>query len=213
MRPFGSRTWPPERGFARRPSTAAGRRRPTSSWPSSTSAARSGSRVPDTGSLEGDLRRFARSIVDNLGTGGGQTLARTLVTAADGSVELRDAAVGFWARRFELASEMVARAVAPRRGSCRHRRRCHGRDVDRAALRSSPPHRWRARLRTRRSCGSRCGGRGRTIRRAVRIRVTPHDGFRVKDSGHGDQSYARVARPRRPLRRNRRHASAPAVRG
>jgi AcrR family transcriptional regulator len=68
--------------------------------------------VPDTGSLEGDLGRFARSIVDNLRAEGGQTLARTLVTAADGSPELRDAAVAFWAGRFALASEIVARAAA-----------------------------------------------------------------------------------------------------
>ena len=67
--------------------------------------------VPDTGSLEGDLRRFARSIVDNLGAGG-RTLARTLVAAADASPELRDAAARFWARRFALASDIVARAMA-----------------------------------------------------------------------------------------------------
>jgi AcrR family transcriptional regulator len=70
--------------------------------------------VPDTGSLEGDLRRFARSIVDNLGAGGGKTLSRTLVTAADASPELRAAAGRFWARRFALASDIVARAIARR---------------------------------------------------------------------------------------------------
>jgi AcrR family transcriptional regulator len=68
--------------------------------------------VPDTGSLEGDLRQFARSIVGNLTTAGGQTLTRTLVAAADSSPELRSAAAGFWDRRFGLASEMVVRAVA-----------------------------------------------------------------------------------------------------
>lgn len=75
--------------------------------------ARSEERVPlpDTGSLEGDLRRFSRAIVANLASGGGHTLARTLVIAAETSVDLRDAAASFWARRFSIASEMVTRAV------------------------------------------------------------------------------------------------------
>jgi AcrR family transcriptional regulator len=75
--------------------------------------ARSEARVPlpDTGSLEGDLRRFSRSIVDNLRAGGGVAWARTLVIAADGSDELRAAASAFWARRFSIAGEMVRRAV------------------------------------------------------------------------------------------------------
>jgi hypothetical protein len=67
--------------------------------------------IPDTGSLEGDLRRFSRAIVDNLTSGGGHTLARTLVIAAESSDELRAAASSFWARRFSIASEMVRRAV------------------------------------------------------------------------------------------------------
>jgi AcrR family transcriptional regulator len=67
--------------------------------------------VPDTGSLEGDLRRFSRAIVVNLTSGGGQALARTLAIAAEGSNELRAAASSFWARRFSLASEMIRRAI------------------------------------------------------------------------------------------------------
>jgi AcrR family transcriptional regulator len=67
--------------------------------------------VPDLGSLEADLHAFATSIIENLARDGA-SIARAVVAAAATEPELREGAAAFWARRFEVASEMVDRARA-----------------------------------------------------------------------------------------------------
>ncbi|MGH7788059.1 MAG: TetR/AcrR family transcriptional regulator C-terminal ligand-binding domain-containing protein [Candidatus Binatia bacterium] len=67
--------------------------------------------IPDTGSLETDLRAFARSVRDAIASRTGRGIASAL---ADPSVagELADLNQRFWAARFEATRSMVERAIA-----------------------------------------------------------------------------------------------------
>jgi AcrR family transcriptional regulator len=66
--------------------------------------------LPDTGSLQGDLRSFARSIVDNIGSDMGRLMTRNLVAASVTSHDVQLGTPQFWAERLALAAEIVERA-------------------------------------------------------------------------------------------------------
>jgi AcrR family transcriptional regulator len=70
--------------------------------------------VPDTGSLAGDLRALARSIVANIGSDVGRRMARTLIAAALVSDDVARVHTDFWGERFELTTVIVDRAMARR---------------------------------------------------------------------------------------------------
>jgi AcrR family transcriptional regulator len=67
--------------------------------------------VPDTGTLLGDLKAFARAIVANIGTKGGARRGRSIVAAAASSDQLADNMHAFWAERFAIANAIVERAI------------------------------------------------------------------------------------------------------
>ncbi len=67
--------------------------------------------IPDTGTLHGDLRAFARSIAANIGTEGGARRSRSLIVAALTSDQLATGMGAFWAERFAKASVIVERAI------------------------------------------------------------------------------------------------------
>jgi AcrR family transcriptional regulator len=69
-------------------------------------------RIPDTGSLEGDLRGLARAVAANIGGTVGESVTKTLVAAAATAEEVATGAASFWAERIELATAIVERAVA-----------------------------------------------------------------------------------------------------
>lgn len=68
--------------------------------------------VPDTGSLDGDLRRLARAVAANIGSAAGGSVAKTLVAAAATAEEVASGAATFWAERIGFATVIVERAVA-----------------------------------------------------------------------------------------------------
>jgi AcrR family transcriptional regulator len=67
--------------------------------------------IPDTGSLREDLLTYGREIAHSL-KGSDEVVAtvRTIASVGDGS-PLADASRRFWKERFELAGEMVERAI------------------------------------------------------------------------------------------------------
>jgi len=67
--------------------------------------------IPDTGTLHGDLRAFARSIAANIGTEGGARRSRSLVVAALTSDRLASGMDALWAERFANANVIVERAI------------------------------------------------------------------------------------------------------
>ena len=66
--------------------------------------------LPDTGSLHGDLRAFARAIANNIGSDTGGHMTRTLVAASVTSHEVQARTPQFWAERLALAAEIIERA-------------------------------------------------------------------------------------------------------
>ncbi|AHH20046.1 transcriptional regulator, TetR family [Nocardia nova SH22a] len=67
-------------------------------------------RVPDTGSLHGDLSAFASELIDYLNTPLGDGLTRTLASFPE-SEETRSARETFWASRFQEILPMLTRAT------------------------------------------------------------------------------------------------------
>jgi len=68
--------------------------------------------VPDTGTLEGDLRGLARSVVANIGSRAGRSMTRTLVAAAATNDQVAAATVAFWRERLARTGLIVERAIA-----------------------------------------------------------------------------------------------------
>jgi AcrR family transcriptional regulator len=68
--------------------------------------------VPDTGTLEGDLRALARSVVANIGSRAGRSMTRTLVAASATNDQVAAATVLFWHERLALTGAIVERAIA-----------------------------------------------------------------------------------------------------
>lgn len=66
--------------------------------------------LPDTGSLHGDLRAFARAIANNIGSDMGGHMTRTLVAASVTSHEVEARSPRFWAERLALAGVIIERA-------------------------------------------------------------------------------------------------------
>jgi AcrR family transcriptional regulator len=67
--------------------------------------------IPDTGSVQRDLRELTHSIVANLNSPVGGGVARALVAESDRTPEMRDAALEFWRNRFALVADVIARGV------------------------------------------------------------------------------------------------------
>jgi AcrR family transcriptional regulator len=67
--------------------------------------------MPDTGSVRTDLRALMHFVVGNLTSPVGLGLARTLLTEAPRSPELRTLAQRFWAERFGLVGAIIRRGV------------------------------------------------------------------------------------------------------
>ena len=68
--------------------------------------------ILDTGSLLGDLRALARSVVANISSEGGARRSRSIVAAAANSDELAAEAHTFWAGRLTATAPIVERAIA-----------------------------------------------------------------------------------------------------
>jgi AcrR family transcriptional regulator len=66
--------------------------------------------IPDTGSLEQDLLEYARRIVASI-TPEIEAAIRAIVSIGDRAPAVAEAGRRFWATRFELAGEIVARAI------------------------------------------------------------------------------------------------------
>ena len=67
--------------------------------------------LPDSGSVEEDLRLLARSVVATLVTAEGAGTVRAMVAGAQRSEAVRDLVVAFWAQRTAQAGVIVTRAV------------------------------------------------------------------------------------------------------
>lgn len=68
-------------------------------------------RMPDTGSLAGDLRALARAVAANIGSDVGGRMAKTMVAAAVTSEEVAARAPAFWSERLRLARRIVDDAI------------------------------------------------------------------------------------------------------
>jgi AcrR family transcriptional regulator len=68
--------------------------------------------IPDTGSLRGDLRALARSVVANIGADTGARRSLSIVAATASSPELAASLHRFWAERLTLTEPIVERAIA-----------------------------------------------------------------------------------------------------
>ena len=66
--------------------------------------------VPDTSSIDGDLRQLARSTLALLADRAGQALIRAMVSAGDHS-QVTQVVRAFWAEHTTTVAEIVARAV------------------------------------------------------------------------------------------------------
>jgi AcrR family transcriptional regulator len=66
--------------------------------------------MPDTGSVEADLRALMRAIVANLRSPVASGVVRALVDEPD-DPDLRAAALSFWRERFSLVAGVIARAA------------------------------------------------------------------------------------------------------
>lgn len=67
--------------------------------------------IPDTGTIEGDLKLLAREIAVNIGTESGSRRSRSVAAAAASSDELATAMHTFWAHRLTLSGQVVERAI------------------------------------------------------------------------------------------------------
>jgi hypothetical protein len=67
--------------------------------------------MSDTGSLVGDLRELARSVVGNIGSETGGRMTRTLVAAAATSPENAALSAAFWAERLAMTNTIFERAI------------------------------------------------------------------------------------------------------
>lgn len=67
--------------------------------------------VPDTGTLEGDLRALARAVVANITSDVGRPMTTTLVAAAATAPAVAEATHSFWEERLHLTRVIVERAV------------------------------------------------------------------------------------------------------
>lgn len=67
--------------------------------------------IPDTGSLEEDLRALVRSVAANIGTDPGARVIRNLVAAACGVDDAAAGMTAFWSERVALSRAIVDRAV------------------------------------------------------------------------------------------------------
>ncbi|HZZ52497.1 MAG TPA: TetR/AcrR family transcriptional regulator [Pseudonocardia sp.] len=67
--------------------------------------------VPDTGSLRADLLAYLRSVAAWLESPLGAALDRALAAAGD-DPDIADARQEFWSKRYELAGEMITRAIS-----------------------------------------------------------------------------------------------------
>jgi AcrR family transcriptional regulator len=69
--------------------------------------------IPDTGSLREDLFTYGREIADSLSSSDEVVgTVRAIASVANDDSPLADASRRFWEERFELAGEMVERAIA-----------------------------------------------------------------------------------------------------
>jgi AcrR family transcriptional regulator len=67
--------------------------------------------IPDTGTLQGDLRALARAVVANIGSEGGARRSRSIAAAAIASDELAAGMRTFWAERLTASGTIVDRAI------------------------------------------------------------------------------------------------------
>lgn len=67
--------------------------------------------IPDTGTLVGDLRALARSVVANIGSEGGARRSRSIAVSAATSPDLAEGMHSFWAERLASTGLVVERAV------------------------------------------------------------------------------------------------------
>ena len=68
--------------------------------------------VPDTGSLRGDLIEFGKAMVENITSPLYEGVIRTLVSEAGKDRALSEMGRDFWQERFEMAREIIRRAIA-----------------------------------------------------------------------------------------------------
>lgn len=68
-------------------------------------------RVPDTGSLSGDLRGVMLAVIANLTSEQGGALTRTIVAEAARTPAIRELARTFWQQRFSSMDEVLERAI------------------------------------------------------------------------------------------------------
>jgi AcrR family transcriptional regulator len=67
--------------------------------------------IPDTGSLEGDLFKYGKAIADSATAPDVQAIVRAVASIGDPDSLIVDASRRFWQTRFEMAAQMVERAV------------------------------------------------------------------------------------------------------
>ncbi|HEY7144609.1 MAG TPA: TetR/AcrR family transcriptional regulator [Streptosporangiaceae bacterium] len=76
-----------------------------------TDAARSLIPVPDTGSVEADLRGLSRSVMATLSSPEGNATTRSLLAGATASAQIRQLMQQFWTARLTATAAIVERAV------------------------------------------------------------------------------------------------------
>jgi AcrR family transcriptional regulator len=67
--------------------------------------------IPDTGSLEEDLYRYAKAIADNATDPDVQAIVRAVASIGDPDSQLVEASRSFWQTRLKLARAMIERAA------------------------------------------------------------------------------------------------------
>lgn len=67
--------------------------------------------IPDTGTVLGDLRALARSVVANIGTDEGSRRSQSIVAASAQSQELAESMHSFWAERLAGSIPIIERAI------------------------------------------------------------------------------------------------------
>jgi len=67
--------------------------------------------IPDTGTLEGDLRMLGRGVVATIGADPGARRSMSIIAAAAATGELMDAMHAFWEGRLALTAPIVKRAI------------------------------------------------------------------------------------------------------
>jgi AcrR family transcriptional regulator len=68
--------------------------------------------IPDTGSLRSDLLAYGRAIMASLRTPESEGAVRAVASIADPDSPIAQASRSFWAARYDLAGEIVDRAIA-----------------------------------------------------------------------------------------------------